>query len=104
MERAIACARSKLLAARTPSPGVTRDRQRQANEEAFRDRLEPELGNNRRTRSGGTIVSPKRFLHEQMTAGQNARCVMPYLFWMVLPFALWDAFTHQASHKEDSAG
>ena len=28
---------------------------------------------------------------------------MPYLFWMVLPFALWDAFTHQASRKEDGA-
>jgi len=27
-----------------------------------------------------------------LDGGQNARCVMPFLFWIVLPLALMDTF------------
>jgi len=34
-------------------------------------------------------------------AGQSARCVMPYLFWMVLPFAWWDTFAGPPTEQDE---
>jgi hypothetical protein len=28
---------------------------------------------------------------------------MPYLFWMVLPFAMWDALTQSAAKRDEPA-
>ncbi len=28
---------------------------------------------------------------------------MPFLFWMVLPYAIWDAFTPPASKRDEHA-
>jgi hypothetical protein len=28
---------------------------------------------------------------------------MPFLFWMVLPYAIWDAFTPSASTRDEHA-
>jgi hypothetical protein len=61
----------------------------------------------RRAQAGGLFVAPEPLfpqgvlLPTKLMPG-NARCVMPFLFWMVLPLALWDAFTPPASKRDET--
>jgi hypothetical protein len=51
--------------------------------------------------NNGTLSGFIRFTKRRRSTGQNARCVMPYLFWMVLPLALWDAFASPSREIEE---